>query len=413
MITVSQKKTNLLIYYQCWLAIVAVSIFFTNLDVYWQTTGILPLEPLHWIILLIGASTPIIFSFSSRKKFLSKSLLRWCVGYFVISLFYFWLFSSTPEAFQELRVRVLSIIFLLLALIIFSKYYVVQKVTRYAIIIAGLLATVINIYEFFNPLVFIAVNETGRAAGFYMNPNTSGSALVLSLIFGVDLLKPKYRAFFALLIGVGVFITFSRGSLIGWLIVMIILISRNIIPRQQFFLWFVVLATIVTAVVGITGNSLSLESLQDTGLINNNVVGRLQEFGSPSNTDDDAALARIEVVKLAWHMFSEHPFIGNGIGSTSSLNVGALSTHDISTHNMYLYFMADHGILGAFIYPLLIYAVTHPYQENNKYIIWVFMAFYLIWGFFNHNIVVQRFYLMTFSLMATMNQTTQRLNYKL
>lgn len=63
MIKVSNKKTNFLIYYQCWLAVVAVLIFFTNLDVYWQTAGILPLEPLHWIILLIGASTPIIFVF--------------------------------------------------------------------------------------------------------------------------------------------------------------------------------------------------------------------------------------------------------------------------------------------------------------------------------------------------------------
>ena len=412
MITISQKKANFLIYYQCWLAVVAVFIFFTNLDVYWQTAGILPLEPLHWIILFIGASTPIIFSFSSRKKFLSKGLLRWCFGYFAISLFYFWLFLSTPEAFQELRIRVLSITFLLLTLIVFSKYYIVQKVTRYAIMIAGLLATIINIYEFFNPLAFIAVNETGRSRVLHESEYI-WFCLGSQFNFWRGFSKAKISSFFHF---TNWYWSFSY--ILAWFAYwldnsIIILISRNIIPRQQFFLWFVGLAMIVTAVVGITGNLFSLDSLQDMGLINNNVLGRLQEFGSPSNTDDDAALARIEVVKLAWHMFSEHPFIGNGIGSTSSLNVGALATHDISTHNMYLYFMADHGILGAFIYPLLIYAVTHPYQENNKYIILVFMAFYFIWGFFNHNIVVLRFYLMTFSLMATMNQTTQILNYKL
>jgi hypothetical protein len=413
MITASQKKSNFLIYYQCWLAVVAVLIFFTNLDVYWQTAGILPFEPLHWIILLIGASTPIIFSLSSRKKFLSKSLLRWCIAYFVLSLFYFCLFLPTPEAFQELRTRVLSIIFLLLTLIIFSKYYLVQKFTRYAIISAGLLGTIINIYEFFNPLVFIAVNETGRAAGFYINPNTSGCALVLSLIFGVDLLQRKYRIPFALLIGIGIFITFSRGSLLGWIIVMIIFTTTNVTPRYQLFLWLGGLVMMITVVVAITGNFFNLDSLQDMGLINDNVMGRLQEFGSPSNTDDDAALARIEVVKLAWQMFSEHPFIGNGIASTRALSVGGLSTHDISTHNMYLYFMTDHGIIGAFVYPSLIYAVMHSYQQNNKYIIYGFVVFYLIWGFFSHNIVEQRFHLMTFSLMATMNQTTQRVNYKL
>ncbi|MDZ8184588.1 MAG: O-antigen ligase family protein [Nostoc sp. ChiSLP02] len=407
------KKTNFLTYYQCGLAVVAVLIFFTNLDVYWQTAGILSLEPLHWIILLIVASTPIIFLFPSREKFLPKSLLIWCFGYFVISLFYFWLFSSTPEAFQELRTRILSIIFLVLISLILSKYYLIQIFTRYAIILVGLLSTIVNIYEFFNPLTFSAVNETGRAAGFYINPNTSGCALVLSLIFGVDLLQPKYRIPFALIIGVGVFLTFSRGSLIGWIVVMIILTNANVTPRRQLFLWLVGLGIMIAFVGGITGNLFDLDSLQDMGLINDNVLGRLQEFGSPSTTDDDAALARIEVVKIAWQMFSEHPFIGNGIGSTRGLSVGGLSTHDISTHNMYLYFMTDHGIIGALIYPLLIYAVTCSYKAKNKYIIWGFVSFYLIWGFFSHNIVEQRFHLMTFSLMATMNQSNQRLNYQL
>jgi hypothetical protein len=398
------KQKNWLIYYQCSLAVLTVLLFFTNLDIYLERAGILNIEPLHWIILLIVASIPLALSLSTRKKFLPQGLIRFCGGYFVISLFYFWLFLSTQDAFQTLKDRILSIIFMLLTMLVFSKFYIVQLWTRYAILVISQLNLFNNLYELCNPLAFNGLNETGRPAGFYVDSNSSGDALILSMIFGIDLVNPKYRVPFVLLIGLGVFITFSRGALLGWLILMIFFTFMGVIPRNRLFWWSIILVIIITALMQ-TGEDL-VNQLQLADLLNDNILRRLEELTSPSTSlQDDAAVARLKVVQLSWQMFTEHPFIGNGLGSTLHLDVGALSDHDISTHNMYLYYMADHGILGAFFLPLLIYIVTcNAQSKETKYISFAFAVFIFIWGFFSHTIMTQRLHLMTFSLIATMNQ---------
>lgn len=381
MASFSTQKLDFFFYYQCVLAIAAVFIFFTFIDNYLYDAHIISFPPLFWIILFLGTSIPLLFSLSSRFKYLPKPLLIWCVGYISISLIWFWLFSAPLSEFQELRDRTLAVIFTVIMMLIFSKNYLVQICTRYAILIAGLIAVFNNVYEFFNPLIFSALNDTGRAAGFYVNPNTSGCALVFSMIYGVSLLQQRYRLPFAALIGIGIFLTFSRGAILCWLVTVMILMVTHIIPRRQLFYWTIVLGIIIIGLAQIGGDSLNLGEFQDIGLLNKNVLERVGEIGHPSAIEDDSARSRFEVVKLAWKMFVENPLIGNGIGSTRQLNVGGLSSHNISTHNMYLYFMTDHGILGILIFPLLVYAVIRHSQGEIKYISWGFCSFCSYLGF--------------------------------
>jgi O-antigen ligase len=408
------KQNNLLIYYQCGLAVLAILIFFTNLDVYLEQAAIIPLAPLHWIIMFMVASLPLARSLASRRKFFPKLLLRWCAGYFLISLFYLLLFLalqlSPHDAFQTLKDRILAISFILMMLLIYSKYYLVHICAGYAFIAAGLLGTFNNIYEFFNPLIFSALNDTGRPAGFYVNSNNCGCALIESLIIGVTILPPICRIPYACLISFGVFLTFSRGALLACLIVMLIFIIMGVITRRQLLWWSIGLVILMTALIGMAGNSFNLAELEDMGLLNSNILQRLSQTEGSAPINDDSTLARLEVVRLAWQMFIDHPLIGNGIGSTHDLNVGGLSDHNISTHNMYLYFLTDHGILGGLIYPLLIFATICPFKAENKCMNFSMAVFLFIWGFFSHTLVSLRLHLVVFSLIATMNQTAQRSN---
>ena len=413
MISVSTKRVDWLLHYQCGLAVLSVLIFFTNLDVYWDSAGILPLAPLHWIFLFGAATLPLTLSFSSRKSFLPRGLLFWCAGYFLISLIWFWFFSSllkaSPEAFQELRDRTLSVIFILVALLIYSKHNVVQVWARSAFIAAGLMGTVNNIYEFLNPLVFSGLNETGRPAGFYVNSNNCGCALIEALLVGIGLLRPIYRLPYACAIGVGVFLTFSRAALLAWLVVMAILLLMGIVPHRHLVWWFIGLVVSITALVTIGGNFFDIAQLEDAGLINNNVLERLSQTEGASQATDDSTLARIAVAELAWKMFINHPLIGNGIGSTLDLDVGGLVDHHISTHNQYLYFLADHGVLGILIYPLLIYSMLYPFNNKHRSVNVALAVFCLIWGFFSHTVILLRLHLTVFALIATLNQKTQSL----
>ena len=50
------EPNKLLLYYQCLLALGAVTIFFTKLDVYLEQRGFISLPPVHWIALFFVPS---------------------------------------------------------------------------------------------------------------------------------------------------------------------------------------------------------------------------------------------------------------------------------------------------------------------------------------------------------------------
>lgn len=393
------KKVNLLLYYQCILAIGGVFTFFSKLDVYLADVGIAPAPKV--LVFVFGiASTPLLFSTFSRLKYFSLTLISWCAGYILFSLFSFLLFLSSATAYQELETRILSVFFLIIMLLIFSGHHIVHVWTKRAVIMVVLMSVFNNIYEMFSPLAFNALNKSNRPAGFYINPNESGCALILGMIFSVGMLSPKYRVPFVSIIGLGILATFSRGAILSWFIVLLIFISTSVIPRSQLLYWAIGIGIIIIGLVSRLGDILNLGQMQYIGFLNENILGRIEWFQNPSSSEDSAG-SRLDVAIQAWQMFAEHPFLGNGIGSTLELSVG------ISTHNMYLYFMTDHGILGAFILPLLVYTVTLHARAESKYIGLAFAIFVLFWGLFSHTILSDRYTLIMFSLMAAMTGMSQ------
>lgn len=384
------KKADFILYYQCALAVGAVFAFFTNLDSYLFDSGITP-SPVNLIILFGIASTPLLASFPSRIKYLPLLVFVWGGGFVSLSLISCLLSLSSEAAYQELRTRILSVVFILLMLLIFSRYQIVITWARRAIIITGLMAVINNIYEFFNPLVFNAMNDSGRPAGFYVNPNRAGCALVLALIAGVSILPQRYRVPFVSIISLGVLLSFSRGAMLGWCVVVMIFTMTQVISVKKLVIYIVITGVII----------INLTQLQDSSLINDNMLGRFEWLQNPTQAKEDSAESRAELAKIGWQMFVQHPILGNGIGSTQELSVG------VSTHNMYLYLMADHGFLGALILPILVYAVTRRSRGETKYIAFAFAAFILLWGLFSHNILDERYILLTFALIGAMSVNSQ------
>jgi O-antigen ligase len=407
--------TKFLFYYQSALAIGSVLLFFTFIDVYFFTIGKLPAPVVLISIFMAAGLLLLIFTRFASLKYIPSELIIWCAGYLGISLFSFMLvlcfyaeYSFAKESFQEVRTRILSECFLIITYLIFAKSPQIQNLTRVAICLAVLLAVFNNIREVSDPLVFQGLNPTGRAAGYFVDPNRGGCSLILGMIFGMGILPKQLRIAFALLVIFGIFLTFSRGAILGWFIVIPIFIKSGVIPRKQLSFWAVGITTIIL-VFGQVLSNIDLNELQRSGLITvniKNITGRLEWFQNPLANKEDSGDSRVEVVMTAWNMFVEHPILGSGIASTKNLN-----NLGISTHNMYLLFMTEHGILGIFILPLLVYAVTWHSRGETKQIALAFSAFILLWGLFSHNIVEDRSILIIFSLMAAMN-VTSRLDQK-
>lgn len=393
MMTALNKKNNLLLFYQCSLAVATVFTFFTDAPLYLFTAGIGP-QPVIFIYLFSLASTPLIILLIRKKVNISLLVPAWCTGYITVSLISFFSFLTAEIAYKELQSRILASIFLMTTLLIFSGEYIVQLWARRALLIAGFIAVFNNVYELLNPLAFSGLNITDRPAGFYIDPNRTGCALMLSMIFAIDLVPPKYRLYFAGLIGFGILLTFSRGAILTWLIVLLFYLKKRLVPQKQLLYWMIAIATIV--IILLVGG----ESLINLDTIPYGIRERLEWFQEPSLSEDSAD-SRVDLAKAGWELFAESPFVGNGIGSTLEWNL------EKSTHNMYLYFMADHGILGTLILPLLVYAVSWPLRGASKYIGFSFTVLMLIWSLFSHTVLEDRFSIMSFSLMSAMTTTSQ------
>jgi hypothetical protein len=162
--------------YKHFLVVFAVAIFFTNMS---DFTGKYGLIPLVWIAVFAALSGPAILHGLATSRIPVRPIVYWCAVYVAISIAWYYHSPQDEFAFQEVQTRIVSVIFLVLAMIAFSGAEE-QRLAQKWIAGAVLLATALNIYELFNPLTFSEI--PGRSSGLYSNVNQSGAALVLGLI---------------------------------------------------------------------------------------------------------------------------------------------------------------------------------------------------------------------------------------
>lgn len=407
------SKNRLLLYYQCVLAVVAVFYFFTKLDVYLYQIERTP-NPLLFIKAFLVAAIPLYFSLFTRRKYIPYPIVIWCVGYFSVSLFSILTVVQTDFAIQDLETRILTIIFLLLMLLIFSKYPIVQLLARYAILIAAFISVFNIIYELLNPLAFGTINTViggdERPAGFYIDPNEAGCGLILSMILSVDLLKPKYRFPFALMVGFGVLLTFSRGAIFSWFVTVITFIITGIISRHQISYWILVTATILILLSSQLEKLPTLKAPDGSILLNENMLDRIAWIENPLSNKNHTDTSRLSLAESSWQKFANQPFLGSGIGSSRMEEVDSSESEPgwgKQPHNMYLVFMIEHGFLGFLFLPTLLWAAIWNVRGKIKQIGISLATFLLIWGIFSHTILSDRYTLLAVALMASISLQSQ------
>ena len=384
-------------YYPRILAVVAVAVFFTNLDVYLfnsETTGIVPL---YWIAAFGVVAAPLYFSKGALLSLRQAPIARWGYGFLMITCVWL-LFQPSPSevAWQELRTRSLSVAFILVLMCVFANCEA-QVWARRAILVAVLMGIGLNTYELFNPQAFSSI--VGRSAGLYINPNQSGAALVLGLVLTISLLPQRLRLLFALMVGGAILLTFSRSAIVGWAIVMIVILKTGQISlRKSLAVGFSVI--VIGLIVLVAQWDRIQYQLEDLGVLNSNVMGRVEWFNQPM-ASDSSALGRQEVAEIAFEKFADNPIFGEGVGASQKLLMVEGGT-EISTHNQYLNLMVDHGIMGFFILPLLVLAILWQARGEARHTGMTLAAFTLYIGFFSHNILDERFVLLTFTLLAAM-----------
>ncbi len=377
--------------YQYVVSIIATFLFFSDLPDYLFAAPIIPVIPLTWLVLFAAATLP----FIKKVATIPKPLLIWMAIYLLIATLSLITVSADEASFMDYRAKILAVLFIAFMYATYQQKSLTHvKVT----IVVVLLMTVGNtIFELLNPKFFTELN-LGRPAGFYIDPNKTGCATMLGMLFGITAIKKQYRWILVLIAGIGIMATFSRGAILGWVVCVALLIGGKVLSDER---RKIIVPAIILVVMLVMLNP--LKTLTDyfkggpDAAANWDIVNRLEEFQNPS-TKEDSAMERQAVAAGGWLMFSNHPFWGNGLASTRKWSVS-----DVSTHNMYLYYMADHGIIGVIFLPGAILGVVYGNRGENKTIILCFALFISMWGLFSHEVLAERYILTIFALMAAMN----------
>jgi len=375
--------------YRTLLAVVAVALFFTNVSNYTERFGVIPLA---WIGLYAGLCVPVVVHglFTSRVPI--RPLVWWGGGFLLISLLSFYRSPQDAFAYEEVQLRVLSVIFLVLSLVVFGDA-AAQRAGRVAVAAATMLAVGLNLYELFNPQTFSTV--VGRAAGLYGNSNQSAAALVLGLILGYGVVPGWARAPFVMATAAGIVPTFSRSGILAWLLVVAFFMLRAGISLAQLRRVLAVAALVVGLLVSPLWGNIERE-LYERGTLNLNVLDRLAFFGSGEATDASTT-ERTAVATQAWALVGEDPLLGHGTGAALRIE-----GFEVGTHNMYLAMMVDHGFLvGIAVIPLLLLATLWGATRRTMDLTIPFAAFIAMWSLFSHNVLEERYILLAVGLTAS------------
>lgn len=374
-------------------AVGAVAVFYGNVHNYLHDQYGIGI-PWHWVLAFIVLSFPLLFTQVMQTDLLRQPIVLWCFGYAWLTMMWFLWGPQSDMAWQEVRWRVLAIVEMLSFLAVFMDAQA-DRFARLTLVIGVHVGVAINIYELFVPMSFS--NVFGRSAGLYLSPNLAGEALVLGMILGITVVPAWYRGIFVLLAGVGVFVTFSRGGLVGWGIGLCGLLVGRFMGVTHLVRTGLV-AMVVIIIVLLPKADDIMTTLERTGSLNANVLERLAWLMDPSGVSDASSWSRKYVAQQAWERVGEQPFLGGGTGAVHE-------RLDIPPHNQFLAYMMDHGLLGAMLLPLLLLALLWRAQDESLRIGLIFCCAVLWFSFFTHTMLNNSHSLLLFSLMAALAST--------
>jgi hypothetical protein len=384
-------------WYRKFLALFAVAFFYTSFADFTEAHGV---NALTWIMVLGGLTAPALIHAAFESRYRLQPLIVWALGYLLISIVWYFPALQDKLAYREMRLRFLSMIFLCLMLFIFNRPEE-QRFARYCVAVGVLVGVGMNIYELFHPMTFSPV--PGRSMGLYSNINQSGCALLLGMIVSQPVLPKRIRLPFSLIAAAGIVTTFSRGAILGWIVVMGFWAIRSGVSTAHLSRALVVLGLLLGFFSSSYWGGVQ-HKLEERGAINANVITRLQFF-SKGNTDEGSAQERESIAGATWRIFAQHPWLGQGTGAQSGRPV---PDYDVGPHNIYLAMMVDYGFLGAFLWPLMLLATAWGCRKKLLDIVAPFVIFGLMEGFFSHNIFSERYLLLTVALVASMVLSERR-----
>ncbi|HXG45163.1 MAG TPA: O-antigen ligase family protein [Gemmatimonadales bacterium] len=350
---------------------------------YLALTGHLPVPPAAFVGGLAVAAAPLCLGGGRTWKVLRSPMALWVAAYLAVGGMAFVATPVSKGSLTALASMIAGAGFLMLMMFVLADAAAL-RVARGMLVALVLVGVVVNLYDLLHPLAFSPF--VGRAAGLYVNPNIAAIALVLGMVASLEAVPARWQTGYVLATGVGVFVTLSRTGIIGWVVALAGLLWTGVLRWRVLFQ--VVAALVILGLVTLqwTGELGALAARLST--IGNGPLERLALQG------DFSTKVRYDVAVEALRLFAAHPLAGGGLGATLEWR------YPESTHNMYLRLLAEMGLIGVIIYPgAALMALWRPrgaVPAAGR----VFLAVWLLFGLFSHNMLEDRPVLTVLALFA-------------
>lgn len=370
-----------------------VSIFFlTSTDFYLSSSGRLPIQP---IILAVGLPT-IIFLYIINKEMLRdegrelvglyKFTKDAAIFYYLITIVHL-LFYFYPNGAVVSLYSALLPLFNLWFIIAFISIGLIREARSYIRLIA-----VLSFYFYFSTVLLDLLQMgmfsrvEGRAAGLAVNPNTGAFTLVMLMILGLNWKKLGLSDMVLCgIAAIGVFVTFSRGGLIIYLLSLVgylIFISihnqheNKLKSFAKLPVFLLLLYGMISAGFAWTGDNPFLSQM--------NGEDRLMQFAGLFHEDDNEVLqdSRVKLAQYYLDLAIKSPILGYGTGFSQSQPLGP--------HNLYLLLWTDYGIAGLTVLIYGLYRLIRFFWFHKSYQGVVFVLIFIVEGFFDHNLLTFR-----------------------
>jgi len=334
-------------------------------------------------------------------SFLLDPISKWILCYLLLSGVYLIAVSDDEVAMRVFWDRLRDCSVLWLSFVTFARSSTAFQVGLRAVFVGTILGSILNYTDFFQPgTILPSWHETynpGRSAALHLNPNGAGMALLFGLMLSVRLISTRWRLAFIVGVGGAILVTFSRSAILalGLLVFLLLPLKGELTSRQ-----------VITLLLGLGSIFLLVSSLEvisalaaGRGMNEVNLLQRLEWFQSLGREGDFSSDQRLQVAEAAWKSFLDSPLWGHGLSERDFLVAG------VGSHNIYLQHLAQHGVLGLFLFPTVVFIAARSAPPSIRL---SFVSIQLFSGFFSHNMLDSYPSLFIIGFVGAMSYVRQR-----
>ena len=388
--------------------LVLLILFASYSDIFLFRMGIVPVQPSKSLIPLFLGLFFITYSPKSYLDIFNSHTFKFVFFILVLKIIYSIPSKAESAIITEEIVRQVMTILIYLAALHTLRTSTKKEVRLFFIACIVLLAGSVW-YDFFIglPKYNLDLAQSLRKGGFGENPNQSASGikfLGLGLLFllNKNILARNILIFF---IVSSVFLTFSRSGIVSIAFILVLgtfnswgtELKIDPIKQSKNIFKIIILFTVLYGGLLVFADIIRSEVPAFTrgaaGERMDLLLGQSDQVIMESN--DDSELSRVGLFKKYLNDFFDNP-LGHGTGYSADR-----AFNQLKTHNYYLYFAVNFGILALFAYLFyLIKNLSMAFRSKEFYYL-IFGLLLILEGLFSHSIMIERAILISIAFFDT------------